>query len=211
MTDRSNQEAVRLSALPLALTAILLATAVPDELPAPATSTVDFGARDFLVNVLFYLVLYQAETDFGRVDLYRGLARALGVEPSYRRAQLWRDIKQRVHELADSKQVLPIWVIDEAQSLPSDFFRDCPAFLNFAFDSHDLVRSVQGLQRGAACAAPSRQRRARRVHAGSGVDVLLPVVRKVVGKAADQRVRHQPAGRDAASDHVGSAGSCTNS
>ena len=54
-----------------------------------------------------YLVLYLAETDFGRVDIYRGLARALGVEPSYRRAQLWRDIKQRVHELVDSKQVTP--------------------------------------------------------------------------------------------------------
>jgi len=51
-----------------------------------------------------YLVLYQAETDFGRVDLYRGLARALGLEPAHRRAQLLRDIKQRVHELADSKQ-----------------------------------------------------------------------------------------------------------
>ena len=32
-----------------------------------------------------HLVLYQAETDFGRVDIYRGLARALGLEPSYRR------------------------------------------------------------------------------------------------------------------------------
>ena len=29
-----------------------------------------------------YLVLYQAETDFGRIDIYRGLARALGLEPS---------------------------------------------------------------------------------------------------------------------------------
>ena len=29
-----------------------------------------------------HLVLYQAETDFGRVDIYRGLARALGPEPS---------------------------------------------------------------------------------------------------------------------------------
>lgn len=85
-----------------------------------------------------YLPLYQAETDFGRVDLYRGLARALGVEPSYRRAQLWRDIKQRVHELA-GKHVTPIWIIDEAQNLPADFFRDFPAFLNFAFDSRDLV------------------------------------------------------------------------
>ena len=29
-----------------------------------------------------YQVIYQPETDFGRVDLYRGLARALGVEPT---------------------------------------------------------------------------------------------------------------------------------
>jgi len=86
-----------------------------------------------------YLVLYQAETDFGRVDIYRGLARALGVEPSYRRAQLWRDIKQRVHELVDTRQITPLWIIDEAQNLPPEFFRDFPAFLNFAFDSRDLI------------------------------------------------------------------------
>jgi MSHA biogenesis protein MshM len=86
-----------------------------------------------------YQVLYQAETDFGRIDIYRGLARALGVEPSYRRAQLWRDIKQRVHELVDTKQLTPLWIIDEAQNLPPEFFRDFPAFLNFAFDSRDLI------------------------------------------------------------------------
>jgi len=86
-----------------------------------------------------YLVIYQAETDFGRIDIYRGLARALGVEPSYRRAQLWRDIKERIHELVDSKQVMPVWIIDEAQNLPPEFFRDFPAFLNFAFDSRDML------------------------------------------------------------------------
>jgi type II secretory pathway predicted ATPase ExeA len=86
-----------------------------------------------------YEVLYQAETDFGRIDIYRALARALGLEPSYRRAQLWRDIKLRVHELVDTKQVTPVWIIDEAQNLPNEFFRDFPAFLNFAFDSRDLI------------------------------------------------------------------------
>jgi type II secretory pathway predicted ATPase ExeA len=30
-------------------------------------------------------------------------------------------------------------VIDEAQNLPKPFFRDLPAFLNFAFDSRDLM------------------------------------------------------------------------
>lgn len=86
-----------------------------------------------------YQVIYQAETDFGRIDIYRALARCLGIDPSYRRAQLWRDIKERIHELVDRKQVMPIWIIDEAQNLPPEFFRDLPAFLNFAFDSRDLI------------------------------------------------------------------------
>jgi type II secretory pathway predicted ATPase ExeA len=86
-----------------------------------------------------YQVIYLAETDFGRLDLYRGLALALGMEPAYRRAQLWRDIKARIEELVDGKQILPVWIIDEAQNLPTEFFRDLPAFLNFAFDSRDLM------------------------------------------------------------------------
>ena len=86
-----------------------------------------------------YQVIYLAETDFGRLDLYRSLALALGLEPAYRRAQLWRDIKARIRELSEGKQVLPVWIIDEAQNLPKEFFRDLPAFLNFAFDTQDLM------------------------------------------------------------------------
>lgn len=86
-----------------------------------------------------YQLIYQAETDFGRLDLYRHLALALGLEPAFRRAQLWRDIKARILELTDGKHLLPVWIIDEAQNLPTAFFRDLPAFLNFAFDSRDLM------------------------------------------------------------------------
>lgn len=86
-----------------------------------------------------HLAVYQPETDFGRIDLYRGLARALGVEPGYRRAQVWRDLKERILELVDGRQVLPVWIIDEAQNLPPEFFRDLPAFLNFAFDARDMI------------------------------------------------------------------------
>ena len=86
-----------------------------------------------------YQVVYLAETDFGRLDLYRSLALALGLEPAYRRAALWRDIKARIEELADGKGVMPLWIIDEAHNLPVEFFRDLPAFLNFAFDSRDLM------------------------------------------------------------------------
>lgn len=86
-----------------------------------------------------FQMIYLPETDFGRLDLYRSLALALGLEPPHRRAQLWRDIKARILELADTKQILPIWVLDEGQNLPAEFFRDLPAFLNFALDSRDLL------------------------------------------------------------------------
>ncbi|WP_209262283.1 hypothetical protein [Thiorhodococcus minor] len=37
-------------------------------------------------------MIYLAETDFGRLDLYRSLALALGLEGAYRRAALWRQV-----------------------------------------------------------------------------------------------------------------------
>ncbi len=86
-----------------------------------------------------YRVIYLPETDFGRLDIYRALAFALGLEPAYRRAQLWRDIKARLLELVDNQQQLPVWIIDEAPNLPVEFFRDFPAFLNVAFDTRHLM------------------------------------------------------------------------
>ncbi len=107
--------------------------------PAGVGKTAALRQLTRALNPHRYQVIYLAETDFGRLDLYRGLALALGVEPAYRRAQLWRDIKARILEMVDGKQILPLWIIDEAQNLPTEFFRDFPAFLNFAFDSRDLM------------------------------------------------------------------------
>ncbi len=91
------------------------------------------------LNPQQYSVFYTAETDFGRLDFYRQLAALLGVAPSYRRAQLWRDIKIHITSLVTQKNILPVLIIDEAQNLPSEFFRDFPSFLNFIFDSKDFV------------------------------------------------------------------------
>ena len=91
------------------------------------------------INPHRYQLIYMPETDFGRVDLYRHLALALGLEPSTRRAMLWQNIKARILELYDGKNVLPIWVIDEAQNLPANFFIDLPSFLNFALESRDVI------------------------------------------------------------------------
>lgn len=69
-----------------------------------------------------------------------------------------------MHELVDTRQVTPLWIIDEAQNLPAEFFRDFPGFLNFAFDSRDLISVwlvghpvlTQTLERAAYAALYSR-------------------------------------------------------
>lgn len=86
-----------------------------------------------------YAVYYTADTDFGRLDFYRELAIRLGLQPSYRRSQLWRDIKAHIVHLVTQKNLLPVIIIDEAHNLPFEFFRDFPAFLNFVFDSKDYI------------------------------------------------------------------------
>lgn len=91
------------------------------------------------INPHRYQVIYSQDSDCNRLDLYRNFAIELGLEPAYRRTQLWRDIKERIEDLYENKQVQVVWIIDESQNLPTSFFRDFPAFLNFAFDSKDLM------------------------------------------------------------------------
>ena len=86
-----------------------------------------------------YSIYYTSETDFSRLDFYRHLAVLMGLAPSYRRSQLWRDIKEHVIQLFTQKNVLPVFIIDEAQNLSFEFLRDFPSFLNFVFDSKDYV------------------------------------------------------------------------
>jgi type II secretory pathway predicted ATPase ExeA len=91
------------------------------------------------LNTHEYQVIYHSDTDFGRTDVYRQLALDFGLEPAYRRASMWRALKMHVQMLAQTQHRLPVWIIDEAQNLPLEFFKDFPSFLNFAFDSQPLM------------------------------------------------------------------------
>jgi len=86
-----------------------------------------------------YLVVYLADTAVSPLDLYRSLAQDLGVRTSHRRGQLWTDIKNTLVHLVDERSTKPVVVIDEAQLLSDKFLLDLSGFLNFAFDSRDLL------------------------------------------------------------------------
>ena len=83
--------------------------------------------------------LYLCDTAVSPLDLYRTLALELGVTPSHRRGQLWTDIKKMLLHIVDERATLPILVIDEAHHLSDRFLVDLSGFLNFAFDSRDLI------------------------------------------------------------------------
>ena len=86
-----------------------------------------------------HIVLYLCDTAVAPLDLYRTLATELGVRPSHRRAQLWVDIKKTLLHMVDERGTAPVIVIDEAQHLSDNFLVDLSGFLNFAFDSRDLL------------------------------------------------------------------------
>jgi MSHA biogenesis protein MshM len=86
-----------------------------------------------------YLVLYLCDTTVSPLDLYRSLAGELGVKPSHRRGQLWADIKRALVHMVDERNTAPVVVIDEAQHLSDAFLLDLSGFLNFTFDSRDLL------------------------------------------------------------------------
>jgi len=86
-----------------------------------------------------YLVLYLCDTAVSPLDLYRTLAAEIGVRASHRRAQLWTDIKKTLVHMVDERGIQPVVVLDEAQHLSDRFLIDLSGFLNFAFDSRDLL------------------------------------------------------------------------
>ena len=85
-----------------------------------------------------YHVVYVCDTAIGPLDVYRALALELDLEPAFRRAALWRQLKERILHMVDERDERPVLIVDEAQNLPDRFLVDFSGFLNFAFDSRDL-------------------------------------------------------------------------
>jgi len=85
-----------------------------------------------------YRVLYFCAA-LGSFDFDRALALELGLRPAHRRSELWASIKKSLLHLVDERGIAPILILDEGQHLPDAFLIDLSAFLNFAFDSRDLL------------------------------------------------------------------------
>ena len=83
--------------------------------------------------------IYLCNTSGSPLDLYRAIAAEIGVRPSHRRGELWTDIKKMIVHMVDERGVVPVIVLDEGHRLSDTFLADLAGFLNFAFDSRDVM------------------------------------------------------------------------
>jgi MSHA biogenesis protein MshM len=86
-----------------------------------------------------YTFTYIADTNYGRNEFYRIMAKTLGVEITHKRSDLWNNIRSHLIRERRDRKVLPVFIIDEAHQLHRDFLTDLSSFLNFNYDSEDLL------------------------------------------------------------------------
>jgi type II secretory pathway predicted ATPase ExeA len=94
------------------------------------------------LNPHTHKVIYQADNHFKAFDIYRQLAESLGIEGHHRYSRLWRNLKEELLHRYETKKLNTVWILDECQLLPRNFFAELPAFLNFNFDSQNVITII---------------------------------------------------------------------
>jgi type II secretory pathway predicted ATPase ExeA len=95
--------------------------------------------RAFLASLpkTSHAVCYTEHTNCAPVDLYREIARGFDVLPRYRKADVLRDLKERLLKLSRAQKVRPVLVIDEAHRLPAPGLDELRLLTSFDQDGRD--------------------------------------------------------------------------
>jgi general secretion pathway protein A len=87
-------------------------------------------------------ICYVCHTSCASLDLYRDIARGFQIEPRFRKADVFRELKDRLLRLSREKKLRPILVIDEAHLLPSCFLDEVRLLSNFEHDGEDHLTLI---------------------------------------------------------------------
>lgn len=73
------------------------------------------------------------------VEFYRQLCQALGLEPAYKKSDMFRQVQDHLYYESVEKRMQTVITIDEAQYLSIDILRDLKMIANFDMDSRNCV------------------------------------------------------------------------
>lgn len=103
-----------------------------------------FALRCFAqkVNPNLTKVIYLCFTTVSTTEFYRQFCISLGIEPSTRKSDMFKSIKDYMESMSNDKRVHYILVWDEAQYLNNDILKDLKLLMNFSMDSKDCFSLV---------------------------------------------------------------------
>ncbi len=103
-----------------------------------------FAIRNFLsgLNTNLYKSVYICMSTLTCHEFYRQLCFKLDIEPSFKKIDMFRDIQERIINLAKDKKINVIIVIDEAQYLKPSILNDLKLLFNFEMDSKNYASVI---------------------------------------------------------------------
>jgi type II secretory pathway predicted ATPase ExeA len=89
-----------------------------------------------------YSVCYLSHSTCAVLDLFREIARGFAIEPRYRKADVIREVKERILKLSRSQKIQPVLIVDDAHLLPTHVLDDLRLLTSFDADSRDDLTMV---------------------------------------------------------------------
>ena len=89
------------------------------------------------LNPSLYKILYLPLSTVTVMEFFRSIALGLGIEPSYKKIDLFNTIQERVLSLSKDKRVTTVVICDEGQYLNTKILNDIKILLNFNMDTEN--------------------------------------------------------------------------
>jgi type II secretory pathway predicted ATPase ExeA len=89
-----------------------------------------------------YKPIYIPHSTVKLTELYTHICTELGLEPTSRRAKMYRTIQERVLTLNKSQKIHPLLVLDEAHLLDNDILQEIRLLTNYEIDSYNALSVI---------------------------------------------------------------------
>ena len=89
------------------------------------------------MNPSLYKTVYVKMTSVSSSEFFRQIAYGLGLDPAYRKADVFKQVQEEITYLAKDKRCLPVIIVDECQLLKQEILRDLVLLMNYEMDSRD--------------------------------------------------------------------------
>ena len=100
-----------------------------------------YGVKYFVKNLNpnLYKIVYLSLSTVTVLEFYRSFCIGLGIEPPFKKIDMFNQIQERLKTLVKDRRITPIIICDEAQYLKTGILNDLKMLLNFDMDSKDYA------------------------------------------------------------------------